>query len=177
MDKSARTKLIAKYKSGHKAVANAVKKVPKDKLDAKAGPHDWSARDVIHHLADAEISDSMRLRKLIAETHPVIQAFDEGEYARRLYYDRPIETSLELMRVARESTLQLLERLTDAQWEHVGFHTASGRYSVEDWLNTVADHAYDHAEQITNAAKAKSTTTKKTPAKKAKPAAAKRRKK
>ncbi len=38
--------------------------------------------------------------------------------------------------------------LTPAEWEREGSHSASGRYSVDDWLRIYADHSHDHAEQI-----------------------------
>ena len=39
--------------------------------------------------------------------------------------------SLELFRVARESTAEILDRLTPAEWLREGTHTEVGRYGVE----------------------------------------------
>jgi hypothetical protein len=55
------------------------------------------------------------------------------------------------MRWARESTAQILDRLTDEDWGRAGTHSESGRYSVEDWLSIYAKHAHDHAKQIDRA--------------------------
>ena len=65
--------------------------------------------------------------------------------------DRPVEPSLEAMRWARESTVQLLDRMTEADWRIVGRHTESGSFGTEDWLRIYAAHAIDHAEQIRRA--------------------------
>ena len=51
----------------------------------------------------------------------------------------------------RAASLQLLESLTDAEWQRTGTHSDSGAYSVDDWLRTYAGHSHDHADQIRRA--------------------------
>jgi hypothetical protein len=55
------------------------------------------------------------------------------------------------MRWARETSAQLMERMTEEDWRKVGTHSESGPYSMEDWLRIYAAHAHDHAEQIKRA--------------------------
>jgi hypothetical protein len=142
--------LIQRYRDGHRAVSDALKGLRDDELDQSAGG-EWSPRMIVHHLADSEMTSAIRLRKLIAEDSPVIQGYDEMEFATRLTSDRPIEPSLEAMRWARESTAQILDRLTDEDWRRAGTHSESGPYSVEDWLVIYANHGHDHAGQIAGA--------------------------
>jgi hypothetical protein len=97
------------------------------------------------------MTSAIRLRRLIAEEDPLIQGYDQDEFARRLFYDRPIASSLEAFRFARESSADILERLSDAQWQRRGTHSESGPYSVEMWLEIYAQHAHDHADQIRRA--------------------------
>ncbi len=78
----------------------------------------------------------------------MIQGYNEGEFAQRLTSDRPIEPSLEAMRWARETTAQILDRLSEEEWRRTGTHDESGPYSVETWLTIYAAHGHDHAEQI-----------------------------
>ncbi len=112
----------------------------------------WSAREVVHHIADSELTSAIRLRKLLAEDNPVIEGYDEMEFSRRLHYrERPIATSLAAVRAARETSGSLLERASDADWGRSGVHTDSGAYSVETWLDIYAAHCHDHADQITRA--------------------------
>ena len=59
----------------------------------------WSVREIVHHLADSEMTAAVRLRLLLAEDRPTIQATIRIEFARRLHYDRPHEASLELFRL------------------------------------------------------------------------------
>jgi hypothetical protein len=148
MDHEERQKLIAQYRDGYAAIAEALLKITPEELDAKPGPGQWSPREIVHHLADSETTSAIRLRRLLAEDRPVIHGYDQDEFARRLHYDRPHETSLELFKYARAATAELLDRLEPADWLREGTHSEVGRYTVETWLKTYAEHAHKHARQI-----------------------------
>ncbi len=99
----------------------------------------------------ASRSAYVRLRRLIAEDAPVIAGYDEPEWARRLHYERPIETSLEVLQAVRGASQQLLMTLTPDEWERSGTHSESGEYSVDDWLGIYSEHSHEHADQIRRA--------------------------
>ena len=151
MDAQERKKLIALYRDGYRAVVEVLQKITPEELDAKPGASRWSAREIVHHLADSEMTAAVRVRLLLAQDHPTIQGYDQDQFAERLHYDRPHETSLEVFRWARETTAELLERLTPEEWLREGTHTEAGHYGVEAWLKTYADHAHKHARQIREA--------------------------
>lgn len=143
--------LIGQYRDGYRAITEALQDITQAELDAREAPGEWSPREVVHHLADSEMASALRLRQLLAQDNPIIIGYDQEAYARILYYDRPIEPSLLAFRYARESTAQILERMTEVEWERAGIHSESGRYSVHDWLAIYAVHAHDHAGQIRRA--------------------------
>jgi hypothetical protein len=148
MDAEARKKAIEQYKDGYRVVAEALAGAADNELDARPAPGKWSAREIVHHLADSEMTAAVRLRLLVATDRPPIAGYDQEAFARNLYYDRPIEASIEAFKSARRSTAELLERLTPAQWAREGTHTEHGRYTVERWLEIYSTHAHKHAEQI-----------------------------
>jgi hypothetical protein len=143
-----RKTLVEQYRRGYEAIAEALLKVTPEELDARPAPNKWSVREIIHHLADSEMIAAARLRFLLGQDRPTIQGYDQDEFARRLYYDRPHAVSLELFRIVREATTDILERLTPAEWVREGTHTEAGPYGVERWLKTYAAHAHKHAVQI-----------------------------
>lgn len=145
MDRAA---LLDRFRTGFADVEAALAGISDSELDHPAPDGGWTARQVVHHLADSEGTAYVRLRRLIAEDDPMIVGYDEPEYARRLHYDRPIASSLAVLRAVRESSLSLLESLTPAEWERHGTHTESGAYSVGRWLEIYAAHSHDHADQI-----------------------------
>jgi DinB superfamily len=144
-----RKKLIAQYLDGYRVVSEALADATDEQLDARPAPGKWSAREVVHHLADSEMTAATRLRLLVATDAPRIFGDDQDQFARRLHYDRPIAASLEAFKAVRRSTGEILERMTDAEWARAaGTHTEHGPYTAERWLELAALHAHAHAEQI-----------------------------
>ena len=143
-----RKQLIDRYKAGYQVVADALAGATDVELDAHPAPGKWSAREIVHHLADSEMTAAIRLRLLIATERPQIVGFDQEEFARRLYYDRPIEASVEAFKSARRTTAEILDRMSEGEWAREGTHSEHGRYTVERWLEIYAAHAHNHAEQI-----------------------------
>jgi DinB superfamily len=150
MDAQERARLIQRYRDGYRVVVDALHGVTEEELDRSA-TGDWTPRQIAHHLADSEMTSAFRIRRLLAEPEPVLHGYDEKAFAERLTGDRPIQPSIEAMRWARETTSQLLDRMTEDDWRIVGTHTESGRYGTEDWLRIYASHAHDHADQIKRA--------------------------
>jgi hypothetical protein len=152
MDAERRGLLIERYRSGPGVIAAAVAGLDDAGLDARPTDGGWTPREVVHHTADSEMTSAIRLRRLIAEDDPLIVGYDGDEFARRLHYaDRPIEPALAAIESARSTTAQILERLTDDEWQRTGTHSESGSYGVERWLEIYADHCHDHADQIQQA--------------------------
>jgi len=151
MDRAERERAIAEYEDGYRVVTEALVGATDRELDAREAPGEWSPREVVHHLADSEMTSAIRLRRLIAEDDPLLVGYDQEEFARRLYYDRPIEASLAAFKAARETTAQILHLLTDAEWERSGTHSEYGRQDVSVWLDYYRRHAHDHADQIRRA--------------------------
>lgn len=149
MNAAQRKHLIDRYKAGFAEVARALEGFPAAKLTTRPLAGKWTAAEIVHHLADSEMQSAIRLRKLLAEAHPVIQGYDQDRWAEVLYYQsRPIEPSLQAFRYARETTAQLFEHMSEADWRKLGWHSESGSYHSERWLEIYADHAHGHAAQI-----------------------------
>jgi hypothetical protein len=148
MNNDTRKELVERYKDGYRVVVEALAGATDAELDAHPAPGKWSAREIVHHLADSEMTSAVRLRLLIATDNPTITGYDEAEFARRLYYDRPLDASLAAFKAARLTSAEILDRLSEAQWERKGTHTESGAYGVERWLDIYSKHAHNHADQI-----------------------------
>lgn len=151
MTEQERKALVTKYKDGYRAVADALAGAKDRELDARPAPNKWTAREIVHHLADSEMTSAIRLRLLLVEERAEIKGYDQEAFAKKLFYDRPYQASLEAFKYARETTGQILDRMTPAEWAREGTHSEVGRYTVETWLSIYADHAHNHADQIRKA--------------------------
>lgn len=149
MTDAARRAAIERYKQGYAEVTAALAGFPAASLTAHPIAGKWSAAEIVHHLADSESQSAIRLRKLLVERFPVIQGYDQEEWTRLLHYsERPIEPALAMFQAARETTAQLLDAMTEADWHRLGWHTDAGSYHAERWLEIYAQHAHGHADQI-----------------------------
>lgn len=149
MTPDARGQLVVRYKTGHAAMVDVLRGIQPEELDWRPAPDEWSAREIVHHVADADTMATARIIRILTEDDPPIPAYDEQVLARDLRYrERPIEPALRAIEALRATTAELLDGLTEANWERAGTHSELGRYSVEGWLEFNAAHAYDHAAQI-----------------------------
>jgi hypothetical protein len=149
MTSQERQKLIAQYKEGYNEVTSSLQGFPPDSLTAHPIEGKWSAAEIIHHLADSETTSGMRLRRLLVEDQPLIQAYDQDAYASRLNYNnREMAPALDAFRSARATAAQLFEFMSDEDWRREGTHSESGSYTAEQWLTIYAAHAHNHASQI-----------------------------
>jgi len=149
MTAAERNELISRYQDGYREVLKALEGFPEEALASNLIPGKWSAREIVHHLADSETVSAIRLKRLLVEDNPVIQGYDQDAYALKLKYNtREIGPALDAFRSARDNAAQVTALMSDDDWHRAGTHSESGSYSVEDWLRIYAAHAHNHAAQI-----------------------------
>lgn len=149
MQAEERRRLIAQYRDGPAEVDRALEGISEAELDFHIAEGEWTPREVVHHLADSEMTSAIRIRRLIAENEPVIVGYDQEEFAQRLYYDRPIGGSLLAFAGARASTADFLDEFQESDWDRFGSHSEfPGPFTAIGWLEYYAQHAHDHAGQI-----------------------------
>ena len=127
-------RLIADYIRGTEEVDAALAAIPAAALDAQIDG-EWSARMVVHHLADSETNSYVRLRRLLAEEPgTTIQGYDEARWALTPalgYETAPIEQSLAVFRAVRAASASVLMCLTVDDLMRHGVHTESGAYTLQ----------------------------------------------
>ena len=149
LTKTERDKLIQQYADGPARLRAAFAAVPPDARRWRPKPGEWSAHEVVVHCSDSETQSASRIRVLVSERDPVIQGYDEAQWARDFdYHAHPLDVALQTVDAVRANTAALLRRLPATAWTRVGRHTESGRYTAEDWLAIYADHLENHARQI-----------------------------
>ena len=140
----------AKYQAATDEFLKLVSELTPRDLD-KSDSEGWTPRQVIHHMADSESQSYARLRRLIAEPGTSIQGYDEGKWAENStlgYRTEAIEMSVNVIKAVRQSSFELLNRISEAELSNSGVHTETGVYSINDWLKSYINHPIDHANQI-----------------------------
>ncbi len=104
-------------------VAAALDGLTDRQLDRPDPDGGWTARQVTHHLADSEMTSAIRFRLLPCEDNPQIHGYDEADFARRLFYaQRSIAPALAALKAAHDTTAQIIEHLSDSDWQRTGSH-------------------------------------------------------
>jgi hypothetical protein len=141
--------LLERFRRGAEMVAVSITGAAGSELDFVPEPGKWSIRQIMAHLADSEMVAGGRLRQIIAEDHPRIQAYDQNAWAANLDYGkRKTSQALETFRRIRSENYELLKDLPPATFEREGIHTERGQLSLKYLLQLMAEHAENHAAQL-----------------------------
>jgi hypothetical protein len=121
-------------------------------LTRTPGPREWSAAQVVGHLADAELVYAFRLKTILCEDRPHIQAYDENAWSERFArVDEDLKDTLARWRMLREHNVRLLDSLEEAEWRRAGVHAERGEMTIRAVASRMADHDRSHLDQIRRA--------------------------
>ncbi|HLY18330.1 MAG TPA: DinB family protein [Bryobacteraceae bacterium] len=141
--------LLERFRRGPELLAMVLTGVFGEEEDFTPAPGKWSIRQLIAHLADSELVCAQRMRQIVAEEHPTLIAFDQDAWARNLdYARRKPKQSLETFRRLRGENYELLKELPEAAYARTGNHSERGAVTLRDQLETLAQHAENHARQM-----------------------------
>ena len=141
-----RQRLIERYAGSYEALQIALFQIGNYGLD-NAPQGEWTPRQIIHHLADAEVILSARQRLLLGTEEPQLPPILEHEFASRMNYSRPPDASWGVLKAATDANLELLSTLSERDWLRSGF-LEQERFTLEDWLERAASHCYEHVSQL-----------------------------
>jgi hypothetical protein len=141
--------LLERLRRGAELVAVSITGAAGSEVDYIPESGGWSIRQIVAHLADGEIVATMRIRQILAEENPKMEAFDQDAWAKNLdYARRKPSQSLETFRRIRGENYELLKDLPEAAFERAGIHSDRGRVTLRQLLQLVAQHAESHAAQL-----------------------------
>jgi hypothetical protein len=141
--------LLERFRRGPELLALVLTGVFGEEEDFVAKPDGWSIRQIAAHLADSELVGAHRMRLVAAEESPLLTAFDQDAWVRRLdYATRKPKSSLESFRRVRAENHELLKGLPPEAWDRAGNHTERGRVTLLGLVEGYAEHAEQHARQI-----------------------------
>jgi len=141
--------LLERFRRGPELLAVVLTGVFGEEEDFITAPGKWSIRQILAHLADAELVGAHRFRQVLAEDSPTLIAFDQEAWARNLDYARPKpKQSLDTFRRQRGENYELLKNLPEGAYERAGNHSENGRMTLRQLLEGFAGHAESHARQM-----------------------------
>jgi hypothetical protein len=130
-------------------LGKAVNGLTDPQLDTPYREDGWTARQVVHHIADSHANAYIRFKLALTEDWPVIKPYDEAAWA-NLPDSRwlPIEGSLELIAALHGRWVALLDALTDEDFRRGYVHPVDGRVNLAKALAIYDWHSRHHTAHI-----------------------------
>jgi hypothetical protein len=148
-----RAALIAKIRSLPQQLETLVSGLTDEQLDFSPGSREWSARQIVHHVADSHMNAFIRLKLAITENHPTIKAYDQELWAELPDTKHmPLEPSFSILRGLHQRWVAAFESLSEDDWNRTARHPEYGTTISPDTLvETYAEHGEIHLDQIRRA--------------------------
>lgn len=116
---------------------------------APEAPGKWSVLQVIQHMADVELVQGIRIRRMLVEDRPTLAPMDQDRWIERLWSpEAPLEAALDPLKALRVANLHLVSGLDDERLDRDAYHPERGIESLRTLLMLVAAHDLVHLEQI-----------------------------
>jgi len=123
----------------------AVSGLTPEQTRGRPGPGAWSIAELVAHLSDADLVGSDRMKRVIAEETPVLQAFDENAWISRLRSDElPVAESADLFAANRRAMSRILRNCQEADFARAGTHTERGRMTLAELVSSFVGHLDHH---------------------------------
>lgn len=140
---------IESYGIAYSLVAEALKEFPREMWQYKPAPDRWSIHEIIIHLADSEANSYCRFRKIIAEPGGLIVGYEQDNWANVLdYHAQNTDEALDLFRLLRKMTFELIKTLPEISWKNYAIHTEHGKLHLTEMLDIYERHIPGHIDQM-----------------------------
>ncbi len=141
---------LGRYGRAHADLLAAVQAIPRAFWERRAATDPWTIHEILIHITDSEANSYIRCRMALAQSGATVMAYDEMGWATALdYAGQDPAGALELFRLLREQTYQLIRHLPEAAWTtHTIQHSANGIMTLDDWFDVYLRHVPDHIAQM-----------------------------
>jgi hypothetical protein len=151
-----------------KNLKKAVKSLSKQQIDQPYRPEGWTARQVVHHVADSHMNAFIRFKLALTEENPPIKPYFEDRWtAMKDETELSATPSLKLIKNLHKRWVYLLEQMEDAEFERCYVHPElKKQISLREVLALYDWHSRHHvahihlildAEKVANPEKKKSS--------------------
>jgi hypothetical protein len=150
-----RKPVIDRYAEGGPLLVQAAAGLTPDLAREHPIPGTWSLAELVAHLLDADLVLADRMKRIIAEESPALQAFDHHAWVDRLgSHSQPPDEAAALFAANRRWMARILRAQDEATFGRAGIHTEAGRQTLAEVLVKTANHL-DHHLQFLYAKRAK----------------------
>ncbi|MBP6825605.1 MAG: putative metal-dependent hydrolase, partial [Saprospiraceae bacterium] len=140
-----------------KELKKVLKKLKGGQLDAPYRKGGWTARQVVHHLADSHMNAYIRMKMAVTEQAPIIKPYEEAEWAETEDgKNASVKVSLKILAPLHRRWIAFLESLSDEALDRGYYHPGLKRLvSLPEAIALYAWHSRHHLAHIRLVTKAR----------------------
>ncbi|MCE7922706.1 MAG: putative metal-dependent hydrolase, partial [Haliscomenobacteraceae bacterium CHB4] len=133
-----------------KELKKVLKKLKGGELDTPYRRGGWTARQVVHHLADSHMNAYVRMKLAVTETTPIIKPYEEADWAKTEdAKNAPVKLSLRILAPLHKRWVMFLESLSEEDLERGYFHPEQQRViPLPEAIALYAWHGQHHVAHI-----------------------------
>ena len=120
-----------------------------EQLDARYRKDGWTLRQVVHHLADAQLNGFTRFKLALTEDRPAIKTYEEDLWSETADgREAPVNLSVDLLTALHARWVILLESLAESGFARTFRHPQRGELRIDDAIQLYAWHGIHHTAHI-----------------------------
>jgi hypothetical protein len=141
---------IAAIEELPKQLNDIASKLNKDLLEKSYRPGGWTARQIIHHIADSHSNALIRVKLTLTENSPVIKPYDQDAWAALEDASKaPIGSSLKMIEAIHERWIYVLKAMTEADFKKKYIHPEYNReFQLDEFIALYAWHGKQHCGHL-----------------------------
>jgi hypothetical protein len=122
--------------------------MPSAQLDTPYREGGWTARQVVHHVADSHMNAFIRFRLTLTEDNPMLKPYNESEWSKLVDSKEDPAISIQILEGLHHRWHRMLEAMTDADFARPAIHPDHGSVSNNWLLQVYAWHGRHHIGHI-----------------------------
>jgi hypothetical protein len=117
-------------------------------LDTPYREGGWTARQVVHHVADSHMNAFIRFRLALTEDRPTIKPYNEAEWAKLADMKLDPTVSIQILDGLHQRWHTMLLAMSDADFAREAVHPDHGPKTVDWFLQLYAWHGRHHVGHV-----------------------------
>jgi hypothetical protein len=118
-------------------------------LERSYRPDGWTARQIIHHIADSHSNALIRVKLALTENKPVIKPYDQDAWAALEDANADIHPSLKMVEAIHEKWGILLRSMKEEDFSRTYIHPEYNReFRLDEFIALYAWHGKQHCGHL-----------------------------
>lgn len=118
------------------------------RLDTPYREGGWTARQVVHHVADSHMNAFVRFRLALTEDKPTIKPYNEAEWAKLADVKMDPQVSIQILDGLHQRWHTMLLAMSEADFTREAIHPDHGSRSIDWFLQLYAWHGRHHVGHL-----------------------------